>query len=257
MIYLKICWICLFTSSLYSATEAFEFAFEKTALDSVIKLLNEITQSSSDSRYLIENVTAVMMQSTLKIDKNSKLSYETINQDNKTAIDIVLHQNNADSDLSFDHILNLVQFEKLQNIKMDPKRDFFQFKEMFLNSYEKQNFKVELDKFVSDYEAKNFSLQFSNLFDDAANSTTLKTVLLEFAIKNINNPKSSAISSPNKFIYDYHAAILLKIYESNFFLFGCRELQNQLSSGEIRKTLTKRLLMLIVLFFSHSRSKRK
>lgn len=126
-----------------------------------------------------------------------------------------------------------LKLQPLIEYQANLKAEYENFGQLIINyGTDMDKLREELDEFIKSYKYKNIENKLSNYLNETlAPSTTLSRSFIDFAMKNKGNSSSLIRSAPNKLVYDFHIAILMKIFEGNEFLLACYELQNQLSKS--------------------------
>lgn len=126
-----------------------------------------------------------------------------------------------------------LKLQPLIEYQANLKAEYGNFGQLIINyGTDMDKLREELGEFLKSYKYKNIENKLSNYLNEtSAPSTTLSRSFIDFAMKNKGNSSSLIRSAPNKLIYDFHIAILMKIFEGNEFLLACYELQNQLSKS--------------------------
>lgn len=155
--------------------------------------------------------------------------------------------------LSVNQLQNELKIQTITEYQTEMKAEYGSFEQIVLGyGNNERKLKEEIDEFIKSYKLKNFENKISYYLNEAAPTSfcqeceafvdpslqwsfrklsPLGRTLIEFTLRNKNLTRSPIKSSPNKMIYDFHVAMLLKIYEGNAFLLACYELQRKLSGS--------------------------
>lgn len=238
---------------------------KNAAKASAIKLFYEVKSVAPDpAKNILAAVIKTLIENLDDFDENLGSEEASI-----YLIESILDES-ADLKISVDLLQNEVKLQALIEYQAELKAAHDNFRQIVLSfGNEANKFREEVNEFIKSYKLQNIENKISNYLNqitipsngacpecDGYGSSSPESSLLEnffgdpllqwnyrklsllsrtlinFAIRNRNSSRSLVRSTPNKLIYDFHVAMLMKIYEGNEFLLACYELQNQISKSE-------------------------